>query len=236
VRRRPNLTRGRLSELPCSYLALYFFGLSREFAGATTASSAAYEESIALARGTGDSWLLSIPLWRLAWRAMEDHNHGAARERWQAIRELQTEGGDRTLLIYALNGLAYVAELQGNAAEATALIAESLALARGFGARAPAAYALEGLAHVLVLRDRLLPAARLLAAAAALVEPGAPRPPAEQAFHARTAAAVRVALGADGHAAAWAAGRALSLDDALDDAAAQIASSTAAQGHVSPPA
>jgi hypothetical protein len=44
---------------------------------------------------------------------------------------------------------------------------------------------------------------------------GAPLPPAERAEHHRSAAAVRTVLGEAAFTAAWAEGRAMSLDDAI---------------------
>jgi hypothetical protein len=48
-------------------------------------------------------------------------------------------------------------------------------------------------------------------------------PPADRAEHDRSVTAVRAALGQEAFAAAWAAGRAMTLEDAIRDALAQEA-------------
>jgi hypothetical protein len=59
-------------------------------------------------------------------------------------------------------------------------------------------------------------AARLFGAAEALREAiGTPLPPADRAEHDRSVAAVRTALGEEAFAAAWAEGRALTLEHAV---------------------
>lgn len=72
-------------------------------------------------------------------------------------------------------------------------------------------------------RAILLERSLLFGAAEALREAGglSPIPPAEQADHAPCLAAARVVLGESEFAAAWAAGRTLSLEQACDLALAE---------------
>src|SRR5262249_5227198 len=75
---------------------------------------------------------------------------------------------------------------------------------------------LEGLAAVTVAQAQPERAARLFGAAERLREEiGACVPRAERADHERSVAAVRTALGEEAFAAAWAAARALSLEQAV---------------------
>jgi non-specific serine/threonine protein kinase len=76
---------------------------------------------------------------------------------------------------------------------------------------------LDGLAGVAAAQARPARAARLLGAAEALREAiGAPTPPAGRAAHEREVAALRAALDGEAYAAAWADGRALPLERAVD--------------------
>jgi hypothetical protein len=75
---------------------------------------------------------------------------------------------------------------------------------------------LEGFAHVAGAEGDAERAARLFGAAEALREAlGAPLPPVERAHYDRSVAATRAALGEEAFAAAWAEGRALSLEQAI---------------------
>jgi hypothetical protein len=88
----------------------------------------------------------------------------------------------------------------------------------------PLPLCLEGLARVAAAREQKERAARLFGAAEALREAaGAPFPsgaragtqPAERAAVEQHVATVRTALGSEAFAAAWAAGRAMTLDEAV---------------------
>ena len=87
------------------------------------------------------------------------------------------------------------------------------------GDRFGVAGALEGIAGVARDRDEPEVAARLFAAAATLREEiGGVREGADQAEYDRDLAATRAALGDDAFDAAWAAGAALTLDEAIAEA------------------
>ena len=116
-----------------------------------------------------------------------------------------------------------VARARGDLDGAGAVGAESLALSRAGGPRWLVVAAVEGLAGVAGARGAAARATRLWgAAAAARAALSAPPWPAFRVAHAADVAAARAALGEEAFAAAWAAGQALSLDEAsaaaLDDA------------------
>jgi hypothetical protein len=84
------------------------------------------------------------------------------------------------------------------------------------GSRSGIAHCLEGWASVAGGAGRPEQAARLFGAAEALRDlTNTPRPPADVADYDRTLAALRAALGEEAFAAAWAAGQAMSLDEAV---------------------
>ena len=108
---------------------------------------------------------------------------------------------------------------EGDAASATAHLTESLALRRELGERLGIAECLEGLATVAAGTGQPERAARLLGAAEALREAiGAPLPPVDRPDHDDDDSATRAALGEAAFAAAWAAGRALTVEQAVAEA------------------
>ena len=78
---------------------------------------------------------------------------------------------------------------------------------------------LEGMARVEAARGRPERAARLLGISAAQREEmGRPLSPFVQADHDHAASAARAAMGEDAFAAAWTAGQAMSLEEAIAEA------------------
>jgi non-specific serine/threonine protein kinase len=115
--------------------------------------------------------------------------------------------------------LGRLALLQGNLGQATRLQQESLVLRRHQKDRLGITRCLEGLAWVANAQGRPLQAARLFGAAEAVRgRIGAAPWPAWHAEHERNVAATRASLGEAAFAAAWAAGRALSMDEAIEEA------------------
>jgi non-specific serine/threonine protein kinase len=112
------------------------------------------------------------------------------------------------------------------AADAVASLEQSVRICEQLEDTESVAYCLHGLAAVAELHGRSENAARVLGAADALRETiGASLAPFEQGMHDRTARAARVALGQAQFDAAWTAGRALSLDEAVAyalEAAAEV--------------
>ena len=123
----------------------------------------------------------------------------------------------------ALFGLGRVALARGDPAQAGARLRESLALRRSLGDAAGAAHCLDELAAVALARGDPAGAARRFGAAAELQERtgAAPWPPGAAA-RARALAATRAALGPAAFAAAWAAGAAMRLEQAVADALEEV--------------
>jgi non-specific serine/threonine protein kinase len=111
-----------------------------------------------------------------------------------------------------LHNLGYLALRRGHTRRALRLFRESLMLFLDQGDQRGITDSLDGLAGVLAAMKQPERAARLLGAAEALREEiGASRWPANEADHERTLADVRAGLDEASLAAAWTAGRALSL-------------------------
>jgi hypothetical protein len=99
---------------------------------------------------------------------------------------------------------------------AAALLEECLLLSREIGAKDAATESLEGLTWVAAGRGQPHRAAQLAGAADALRQTlGIPVMPDRRAGHEQAGRAMRAALGEEAFAAAWAAGRALSFQDAV---------------------
>jgi tetratricopeptide (TPR) repeat protein len=124
--------------------------------------------------------------------------------------------GDPELLIHALGGMGHVECREGNYARARALYLESMELRWKVGHQLALAQSLEDVAVLAGRQGQMERAIRLLAAAEAFCETFGARPPvADPKEYERTVAEGRAALGEAGFAAAWAAGRALSLEQAI---------------------
>jgi len=130
------------------------------------------------------------------------------------------EIGDGLIGSIALYNLALEESREsGDHERAAGLYAEALGLAVEMGDRANAAYCLEGLAGLPSARDEPSRATRLLGAAEALLEAvGTPRYVQAQArvLHERAVKSLRSRLGEQAFVAAWAKGRHMKPEQAVD--------------------
>jgi DNA-binding CsgD family transcriptional regulator/tetratricopeptide (TPR) repeat protein len=121
----------------------------------------------------------------------------------------------------------------GNATRAATLLAEAVRLWSQIGNNEGIAEWLGGVARLADCRGRFVPAARLYGAAeAAFDAAGVPQVVPPPAQHRRSVDRVRTSLGADAFVAAWAAGRALPLEQAVAEATIEL--DTAAAPAASP--
>jgi hypothetical protein len=115
--------------------------------------------------------------------------------------------------------LARIAYRQGDVTRAAALFAESLPWPPEREDRRDIAYSLAGLATIAGERRQPEHAARLFGAAEALRESiGHPLPPIMRAEYDQAVAAARAQLDSAAFAAAWAAGRAMTIEQAIAEA------------------
>src|SRR5437879_4160240 len=133
-------------------------------------------------------------------------------EQLAVCREL----GDSELLIHALGAMGHLAREDGDYTEARSWYAESLALRHKMGYQLALALALEDFAVLAGREQQAERAIRLLGAGEAFCETLGARPPvAAIEEYEQTVAEGRAALGEAAFAAAWAEGRAMSLDQAV---------------------
>jgi len=185
--------------------------------GHTARAVSAAEEGLALQRRLGDTMGTALSLTNLSGMARERGDNGPARALAEEGLALRRRLNDRGGMAESLRALAAVALDGGDAAQATALYRESLGLSGAVGDRDGSAACLEGLGAAAGAQGRPRRTVRLLGAATALREAtGTARLPADQAACDRVARAARAALGDAACAVLWAAGRALSPDEAAD--------------------
>lgn len=179
-------------------------------------ASALYQESLAISKELGDKLGVAYALGNLGEVAHDQRDYAKARDYYEQSLDIARGLGDKYLVGLILNNLGEVARAQGDLERAGALNTESLTIARELGNKKGIAATLEGLANVAGAQGQAGCAAKLFGAAEALREAiGVPMEPSKRAEHDRIVAAVRSALGEDAIAAAWAEGRAMTLEQAI---------------------
>ncbi|HZS86351.1 MAG TPA: tetratricopeptide repeat protein [Chloroflexota bacterium] len=179
------------------------------------------EESLALQRQVGQKRGIALALNNLAHVVLQQGDHQRAAALCEESLALARELGESRSIAAALTHLADIARDQGSDEQAAAMYAEGLPLLRSIGDHHGVAICLEGVAAAHGALGRQERAARLCGAAAALRDAtGAPLPSVDRASFDRTLSAARAALGTAAFEAAWAAGQALSPDQAIDEATA----------------
>jgi tetratricopeptide (TPR) repeat protein len=119
-------------------------------------------------------------------------------------------------IAWALHYLGRVDHLRGDGDRAMARLAEGLRMRQALSDRPGIAGSLEGIAAVALARGHVERAARLFGAAARLRDAiHAPLSPAERLHHDLEVEAARAGFGDEAFAAAWAAGRAMTLEQAV---------------------
>jgi tetratricopeptide (TPR) repeat protein len=203
--------------------ALLGLGHAARAQGDLAGARARYEESLASWREVGDRRGIATSLRMLghvAYLRGDVTTAGAHYEESLALlRDLSDhqELSDRLGMAACLAGLAEVLRVRRDYAAARALHEESLELRRQEEDKRGVALCLARLAGVAVGQGQLERAARLLGATEALLEACSARmdDPLERIDYDRNVAAARAKLGAEAFAAAWAAGRAMSLEQAI---------------------
>jgi tetratricopeptide (TPR) repeat protein len=184
------------------------------------AARAHFEESRSIYQELGDRMHLAAPLRGLGNVALRQGDAAAARALYEEALVIERSLGSRRGIADSLCALGNVVFHQGDPA-AQAFYAEALAIWRDLGNKRCIAECLEGLAGAAGARGQGERAARLFGAAAALREQiSAPVWPADRGDYERRVAAAQAALGGPGpgFAAAWTAGQALLLEEAVAEA------------------
>ena len=178
-----------------------------------------WEQSLAQARAMGDPGEVARALGNLG----EARYHMGDLARAEALHgealAIARRLGRANLEAFQLGDLGNVARRKGDLAQAKTLHRQALALKRALGARRQIAITLEDLAAVFAAQGEGRRAARLLGAAAQIREEiGTPQAIPERNATQQAVAGAREALGEEAWAAAFDAGLALTIDQAIADA------------------
>jgi DNA-binding CsgD family transcriptional regulator len=195
--------------------ALLFLGNASVDQGLHERAKELWQEGVVLSRELGYTYRLPNFLTSLGYMSLleGDYERGAALNEQAAalFRERGFKGG----LQWVLDNLGWAALLQGDHDRAETLYEESLTLCKELGDKLVASKSLEGLACVAGIRGEAERAARLSGAAEALLRVvGYQHPPEEVALREPYFAMARSRLEAAWQAA-WAEGRAMSMEQAI---------------------
>jgi predicted ATPase/DNA-binding CsgD family transcriptional regulator len=198
-----------------SGLRLRLLGMTRLFQGDPAAARPLFEESLARSRVVRDRRGIAYALMMSAYTAIVRGELDDARAQLEQGLALLQEVGDRRGMAWGLYGLGWIALGQGDAARARLQWEETLTLLREVGQQWFIALTLEGLAAASAQEEPVW-SARLWGAAEHLRETiGGSIPAMIQSFYTSSLALGRSLLGEQAFAAAWAEGRAMTLDAAL---------------------
>lgn len=187
-----------------------------------------YEESLALAREAGSKRDMAVSLNALGNAILRRGDCGRAGALHRESLALRQELGDQRGIAVALGNLGNVAYEQRDYASAQRFYSEALSLIKDLGDKPLAAILLVPLAETAQAQEHSERAACLFGAAEVLSEATqSPLPPTERDRYDQTVAAVRAGLGQAAFAAAWTAGRAMTMDQAIEYALTETASSVA---------
>lgn len=177
------------------------------------------EESLALARRVSANFWAGFPLSGLAQVALLRGDLDQSAAYFEESLAICRRVGSDFWAGFQLFGLSHIARLQGDLAGATRLAREQLTTWRGLSVPRYLARCLESIGLIAAAAKRGTRAARLLGAAAALrATVGEVQAPQWRAEIERETTCAREALGEPRWSAAFAAGRALSLEEAAAEA------------------
>jgi hypothetical protein len=175
-----------------------------------------YEEGLAIARGIADQERDPGMLNTLANTAVNWGNDNLARSLFEEVLAVARAIEQKRYIAHSLHELGNLSARQGDPAAAQRLLRESLAIWSELRDKYYGSFSLEGLAFLAVTQGQSERAARLFGALEAHRETvSVPPVAAERAEYHRSVADARSALGEEAFAAAWAAGRALTLEQAI---------------------
>jgi non-specific serine/threonine protein kinase len=203
--------------------ALTFLSLVMAHQGELAPARVLAEESVSLFREEdADRWGLGIALTNMGIVAEAQADYGQAVRLFEESVAILQELGDKWYHSIPLRHLGVVASRQGDHARAERLYKESLALLRELGEIWMISLCLEELAGVACAQGEYRRAVRLWGAEESICEAiGSTVRALYHADHERDVAAARAGLGEEEFERAWAQGRAMSAERAIDYALAE---------------
>lgn len=204
-------------------LSIFVLACTVNLRGDQTTALALFEESRSLFRQLRDPWGSAITLIGQGFVSGKRGDYATARARLTEALTSWQEQQDKVSKTDALSLLGEVIQLQGEPKEASGVYVECLLLSREIGDKARCALVLRRLASVAQSLRQVERAVQLFAAAAAVWNPARTAQFAtlvNRAEQEREIAALRALLGEAAFATYWAAGEAMTLDNAIEFALA----------------
>ena len=162
---------------------------------------------------------------KLGMLARHEGNYGEAHTLLKDSLKIFREQDHKVGIASSLYELGLVAMDQGDYAEARTHFEESMAKVQELGAKEGVAHLLEGIGALAAIHQQLARASQLFGAAEALREDiGAPVPPGSRSAYERNIDAVRTQMDEESFAEAWAEGRSMTMEQAVEYALEETAS------------
>ncbi len=207
----------------CSAWTLINLGIVAMRQGDYERATALFDETLNLTHELANNFLHGIALVQVGVMAQYQGDYErAAALLTQSVSQLR-DVGDTWGIAYALSRLGFVAVHQTNHGLAAASFAESLILCRRVDDKWVSVECLEGLARIASAAGQCERAVRLFAAGDVLREAIGWHPaPIDQAQHGQDVFSARAGLGEKAFVAAWAEGREMTLEQAIEYALAEV--------------
>jgi non-specific serine/threonine protein kinase len=198
-------------------VALKNLGIIAHYRSRYEEARALLEESLAVSRRLDDTREIAATLNNRAVVAASEGDFAASTELMTEVLALNRRLGERRGVAMSLNNLGALAQYRGDYEAAEELLTESLLINLDLGDRRLIAYVLECFTSLTAERGQFERALRLAGAAEALRETiGSPLAPAEREDLDRSVAKARAALADEVAEGAFGAGRALTLEQAVN--------------------
>ena len=211
----------KLGDKEGSALLLRWLGLAAAGQGDLERSNALLEASLALDRELGDNALISTELINLAGNARVQGDYERAAAFGAEALALSREVGEKWVRAIAIAAQGWLSTNQGDYEQAEALFRESLTLSKDMLQRFVLMNCLNGLRTVAYFQGAYERAARLYGASDAVRESLGHQLSAQaRALNDRRMASMRATMGDAAFEAAWAEGRAMTLEQAIEYALA----------------
>ena len=207
-------------------VALMQLGVLADYRGDPAEAKRLFAEAFAHFQEVGDKWGISSALNNLGEVARGAGDYDAARSFYEKSLSMSREVGNSSGIANAVGNLGAVSLHQGNNIEAATLLRSALISQRRLGDRKNIIGVLGGLAALALVESKLERAARLLGAAEALRERiGVLISPADRVLYEHQVGFARSALSEDAFASAWAEGRTMTMEQAIEYALQEVSSS-----------
>ena len=206
-----------LGEKECRTQLLVLLGIAAMRQGDYERATPLFDEGLSLCRELANDWVYGMFLLQVGIMARYQGDYERAAALHAQGLSLVREVGDTWTIGYALSRLGFVFVHQSDYGRAAASFTESLPLSRETGSRWISADCLEGLARIASAKGQCEHAARLFGAAEVQRETvGWNLSPPDQPYHDRSMASARAGLEEAAFAAAWAEGRTMTLEQAVE--------------------